>query len=109
MEAFHHSFVAIGETPQRNEGSLLRHLAKRKCAPEPNLLAGVLQCGEQHFVRSLAMAMGKRLGRFTPDGVDSDLFRTTFSSALIVLGEVTICIAKAAAARLKGLRPCFSV
>jgi hypothetical protein len=67
MEAFHHSLVAFGESPQGMESSLLRHLTERKCAPEPNLLAGVFQRGEQHFVRSLAMAMCERFGCFTPD------------------------------------------
>ena len=39
----------------------------------------------------------------------SVLFLTTLSSALIVLGVVTICMANAAAARLKGRRPSLRV
>jgi hypothetical protein len=43
--------------------------------------------------------------RFRPDGFG----QVPFSNALTVLGVLNICIANAAAARLNGLRPFFSV
>lgn len=55
------------------------------------------------------MVMCKGLCCFSCDAGALGFVLTVLSSALMVLGVVAICIAKAAAARLKGLRPFFSV